>query len=106
MFTNANQAIWGAVVGYGLLWGIFHLYRLLTGKEAMGYGDFKLLAALGAWLGLAAVAQVLFVSAMASVIVGVGLVLLRIKKLNQPIAYGPFLALGGIVTVLAGSLIG
>lgn len=105
IFTSAEQAIFGAAAGYLLLWSIFHAYRLTTGKLAMGYGDFKLLAALGAWFGLSAIPQILFISAVISALVGLSLVLLRRLNFNQQIAFGPYLAIGGVVTALYGGLL-
>lgn len=105
VFTSAEQAILGAVAGYLILWTIFHAYRISTGKLAMGYGDFKLLAALGAWFGLAAVPQILFIAAILSVVFGLILVVLQRNKLDQAIAFGPYLAMAGIFTVTYGSLL-
>lgn len=101
--VSLNAAVWGAVGGYGILWLFFHGYRLLTGKEGMGYGDFKLMAALGAWLGADYLLAILLVS---SVVGGMlGIVLLWIGKLAHkdiPIAFGPFLAGAGLVCLLIG----
>lgn len=105
IFTSAEQAIFGAVAGYLVLWLIFHFYRISTGKHAMGYGDFKLLAALGAWFGLFAVPQILLLASILSVIFGLGLILLRRLKFEQPIAFGPYLAIAGIITASFGGLL-
>jgi leader peptidase (prepilin peptidase)/N-methyltransferase len=97
------SAVWGAIAGYGVLWLFYHAYRLLTGKEGMGYGDFKLMAALGAWLGADYLLAILLVS---SIVGGVlGSILLLVGKLAHkdiPIAFGPFLAGAGLVCLLIG----
>ncbi|WP_028486368.1 prepilin peptidase [Thiomicrorhabdus chilensis] len=103
LFTTPTDAIWGAAVGYMILWILFHSFKLLTGKEGMGYGDFKLLAALGAWFGLAAIPQIILIASVSSLLIGVGGVLLKLRDYQSPLAFGPFLALGGAVTLLAGS---
>lgn len=105
VFAPPGQAILGAAVGYGFLRGLHHVFLALTGREGMGYGDFKLLAALGAWLGLAALPLVLLVASLTGVVVGMGLILARRVGRNQPQPFGPYLALAGIVGVLmAGQL--
>jgi len=94
-------AVLGAVVGYAFLWLLFHMFRLLTGREGMGYGDFKLLAALGAWFGLAALPGLLLVASLAGV-AGAGI--LRMTghaRRGQPLPFGPYLALAGVFMLLA-----
>lgn len=103
LFTSPTDAIWGAAIGYMLLWVLFHTFKLLTGKEGMGYGDFKLLAALGAWFGIAAIPQIILVASVASLVIGLGGVLLKLRAYNSPLAFGPFLALGGWITLIAGT---
>ncbi|WP_407850047.1 prepilin peptidase [Bordetella petrii] len=94
-------AVLGAVVGYAFLWLLFHMFRLLTGREGMGYGDFKLLAALGAWFGLAALPGVLLVASLAGV-AGAGLLRLSGQaQRGQPLPFGPYLALAGVAMLLA-----
>lgn len=100
--TPPNQAILGAVLGYLLLWGLFQSFKILTGKEGMGYGDFKLLAALGAWFGATALPQIILVASVSSLIVGIGLSLVKVRNLNDPMPFGPYLALAGIVSLLFG----
>ena len=100
--TSPDQAILGAVFGYLLLWGLFHTFKLITGKEGMGYGDFKLLAALGAWFGLMALPQIILVASLSSLIVGGGLSLFKFRNLNDPMPFGPYLALGGAVSLFFG----
>ena len=98
-----QSAVWGAVLGYLLFWGVFQGFKLLTGKEGMGYGDFKLLAALGAWLG----AEYLLAIVLLSSVVGaaIGLLLLATKRLggrDVPMAFGPYLAGAGLVSLAVG----
>lgn len=106
-FTSPVQAILGAAVGYIFLRGLHHVFHWVTGREGMGYGDFKLLAALGAWLGLAALPIVLIIASLSGVAVGMALILTRRLGRNQPQPFGPYLALAGIVGLLvAGSQVG
>lgn len=103
VFTTSTLAIWGAALGYGLLWIVFQSFKLVTGKEGMGYGDFKLLAALGAWFGVEALAQIILIAALSSILFAVVLSLLRLRELNQPIPFGPYLSLAGVITLFFGS---
>lgn len=102
LFTSAQDAILGAVVGYLLLWLVFHGYRLLTKKEGMGYGDFKLLAALGAWAGMASLAQIIVIAAASSLIVALLLVISRRHEWQSQLAFGPYLAFGGALSLIYG----
>ncbi|QBZ83411.1 Type 4 prepilin-like proteins leader peptide-processing enzyme [Hydrogenovibrio crunogenus] len=102
-YVSAEQAILGAAIGYLLLWTLFHSFKLLTGKEGMGYGDFKLLAALGAWFGVMAIPQIILIASLSSLVIGGGLALFKVKKLEDPIPFGPFLAIGGWSSLLLGS---
>ena len=95
IFVPLAQSVWGAAIGYGCLWSVYWAFRLATGKEGMGYGDFKLLAALGAWLGWKALPLVVIVSSALGAGIGVALILLRRRDRNAPIPFGPFLALAG-----------
>jgi leader peptidase (prepilin peptidase)/N-methyltransferase len=101
IFATPVQAILGAAVGYAFLRGLHHIFHWLTGREGMGYGDFKLLAALGAWLGLPALPLLLIVASLAGVVVGMGLILSRRLRRDQPQPFGPYLALAGMVAMLA-----
>jgi leader peptidase (prepilin peptidase)/N-methyltransferase len=103
-FASPVDAILGAAAGYLFLWIIYQVFRLLTGREGMGYGDFKLLAALGAWLGLPALPAVLIAASLTGVLVGLALILARRIKRNQPQPFGPYLALAGIVGLLTAGL--
>ena len=90
-FVSLNQALWGAVAGYMSLWSLYHVFKLLTGKEGMGYGDFKLVAAIGAWCGVMMLPMVVLA---ASVVGIVAALIMRVAK-GQPIAFGPCLAMAG-----------
>ncbi|WP_374347550.1 A24 family peptidase [Chitinimonas sp.] len=99
-FAPLNHAVIGAVAGYLSLWSIYWLFKLLTGKEGMGYGDFKLLAALGAWLGWQALPLVILASSLVGAIVGIAFVTIKSKRFDNPIPFGPFLALAGLITLV------
>ena len=96
------EAIIGAAVGYLSLWMVFHVFRLCTGKEGMGYGDFKLLAALGAWLGVRMLLPIVLLSALAGAIVGVTLILSGRRGRGVPMPFGPFLAAAGWLAMMWG----
>ncbi|WP_019626864.1 A24 family peptidase [Thioalkalivibrio sp. ALJT] len=101
-FTDLQSAVIGAAAGYLILWLVFHGFRLLTGKEGMGFGDFKLLAALGAWLGWQALPVILLLASLVGAVVGIALILLRGRDRNIPIPFGPYLAAAGWLTLLWG----
>jgi len=96
------SAIIGATLGYLSLWAVYHAFRLLTGKEGMGYGDFKLLAAFGAWLGWRMLLPIVLLSAIVGALVGVALILGRRHERGMPIPFGPFLAAAGWVAMMWG----
>ncbi len=96
------NAILGAAIGYLALWSIYHAFRLLTGKEGMGYGDFKLLAALGAWMGLQMLVPIVLLAAVVGAVTGGLLILTRQHQRGTPIPFGPFLAAAGWVAMLWG----
>ena len=102
LFTDIQTAIIGAVVGYFSLWTVYWLFKLVTGKEGMGYGDFKLLAAIGAWLGWQMLPLVILLSSLVGAIVGVSLIVFARHARSQPIPFGPYLAGGGIIALLWG----
>jgi leader peptidase (prepilin peptidase)/N-methyltransferase len=104
-FTEPTAAIAGAAAGYLLLWLVFHAFRIATGKEGMGHGDFKLLALFGAWLGWQALAQIILLSSLAGALVGIGLIASGRQQAGQPIPYGPFLAIAGWISLLWGNAI-
>ena len=92
-------AIIGAIFGYLSLWAVFHLYRLVTGKEGFGYGDFKLLAAFGAWFGVGALPMIIFTASLAGCLLYGLMILLRKHEYNEKFAFGPFLAIAGLAAV-------
>jgi leader peptidase (prepilin peptidase) / N-methyltransferase len=96
------QALWGAVVGYLSLWSVYWLFKLATGKEGMGYGDFKLLAALGAWLGAPAILPIVLMASVLGAIVGIGMKATGSLREGRYVPFGPFLAGGGLVVILVG----
>ncbi|MGH8254349.1 MAG: prepilin peptidase [Steroidobacteraceae bacterium] len=95
-------AIVGAAIGYLSLWSVFHVFRLCTGKEGMGYGDFKLLAALGAWLGVRMLLPIVLLSALAGALVGIALILSGRHRRGVPMPFGPFLAAAGWLAMMWG----
>jgi leader peptidase (prepilin peptidase)/N-methyltransferase len=105
LFTDPKSAIIGAVAGYLSLWSIYQLFKRLTGKEGMGYGDFKLLAMLGAWLGWQYLPQIILLSALVGALVGISLILLRGRDRNIPIPFGPYLAAAGWISLMWGEQI-
>jgi leader peptidase (prepilin peptidase)/N-methyltransferase len=102
MFVKPAAAILGAAAGYLSLWLVYHAFRLATGKEGMGHGDFKLLAALGAWFGWSALPLLVLLSSVVGTVVGLGLILLRKHDRNVPIPFGPYLALAGWIVLVGG----
>lgn len=103
LFTTLEASVLGAITGYGFLWTVYHAFRLLTGKEGMGYGDFKLLGMLGAWLGWQSLPAIVLLGSLGGALVGVSLILLRGHDRNVPIPFGPYLALGGWTALLWGT---
>jgi leader peptidase (prepilin peptidase)/N-methyltransferase len=101
-YTDLNSAVIGACGGYLSLWLVFWLFKIVTGKEGMGYGDFKLLAAIGAWLGWKMLPLVILLSSFAGAIVGVALIILARRGRNVPIPFGPYLAIAGLVALFHG----
>jgi leader peptidase (prepilin peptidase)/N-methyltransferase len=102
VFTNLVGAVIGAAAGYLSLWSVYWLFKLLTGKEGMGYGDFKLLAAIGAWLGWHVLPMTILLSSLVGAVVGVTLIILARHGRNLPIPFGPYLATSGIIALLWG----
>jgi leader peptidase (prepilin peptidase)/N-methyltransferase len=102
MFVAAPASIIGAAIGYLSLWSVYWAFKLLTGKEGMGHGDFKLLAALGAWMGPVSVLPMVMLSSVIGALIGGGLIVLRRHKREIPIPFGPFIAAAGWVWFIAG----
>lgn len=103
IYTSPTSAIWGYLIGFLCLWIVYYLFKVVTGKEGMGYGDFKLLAALGAWMGPFLLPLIVLLSSLVGAIIGI--ILLKIKKQNQPFAFGPYIAIAGWIAFLWGEQI-
>jgi leader peptidase (prepilin peptidase) / N-methyltransferase len=104
-FTDIGSAVAGAAAGYLALWTVYWLYRLATGKEGMGYGDFKLLAAIGAWLGWQLLPAVILISSLVGATVGIALIVFARRERSAPIPFGPYLALAGLIALFYGKAI-
>ena len=98
-----RDAVIGAMAGYVSLWAVYWLFKLVTGKEGMGYGDFKLLAALGAWMGWAMLPTIIILSSAVGAVVGIALIVFARRDRNNPIPFGPYLAAAGIIALLYGT---
>jgi leader peptidase (prepilin peptidase)/N-methyltransferase len=105
LFIAPKDAIVGAMAGYLSLWSVYQLFKIVTGKEGMGYGDFKLLAALGAWLGWQALPMIIMMSAVVGAIIGISMIVFRRHERSVPIPFGPYLAAAGWITLLYGEAI-
>jgi len=101
-FTTPESAIIGAAAGYLSLWSVFQLFKLITGKEGMGFGDFKLLALFGAWLGWQYLPQIIMLSSLVGAVIGIAMIILRGRDRNIPIPFGPYLAIAGWISLLWG----
>jgi leader peptidase (prepilin peptidase)/N-methyltransferase len=106
VFTDLQSALWGAVFGYGILWSIYWIFKLTTGKEGMGYGDFKLLGALGALLGWQALPMIILMSSAVGAIIGIALMATKRLNREQPMPFGPYLAIAGWLSMVFGDTIG
>ncbi|WP_027866005.1 prepilin peptidase [Massilia alkalitolerans] len=104
-FVPLQDAVVGAAAGYLVLWSVYWLFKLVTGKEGMGYGDFKLLAALGAWLGWQMLPTIILLSSVVGAIVGISLIVFAKRGRDKPIPFGPYLAAAGLIALLYGSAI-
>lgn len=102
LFANLSSAVIGAVAGYLSLWSIFHIFKWLTGKEGMGYGDFKLFAAAGAWLGWQMLPLIILLASFAGAVIGVAFIALKGRDRRLPIPFGPFLCVGILVALIWG----
>jgi len=105
LFTDFGSAFWGAIIGYMSLWTINQLFKLVRGREGMGAGDFKLLAALGAWMGWQMLLQIALFSSLVGAVVGISLMLIKNRDKNHQIPYGPYLATAGWIAFLFGEQI-
>lgn len=105
LFTTLSSAVIGAIAGYLALWSVYWLFKLATGKEGMGYGDFKLLAAIGAWLGWQTLPLVVLLSSLVGAVVGIVLILAGRHSRGVPIPFGPYLACAGLIALFWGDQI-
>ena len=104
-FTDLPSAVIGAMAGYLVLWCVFWLFKLLTGKEGMGFGDFKLLAAIGVWLGWQALPLVIILSSLVGAVIGISLIIFSGREKSKPIPFGPYLAIAGWIALVWGDTI-
>ena len=100
--TSLRDAVIGAVAGYLALWSVYWIFKLVRGKEGMGYGDFKLLAALGAWLGWQMLPLIVLLSSVIGALIGIGLVVFKGRDHQIPLAFGPYLAIAGAIALFFG----
>lgn len=105
IFTELQSSVIGAIAGYLILWSVYQLFKLITKKEGMGYGDFKLLAALGAWIGYSYLPQIILLSSAVGAIAGISMLVAGKTKEQQPIPFGPYLAVAGWIALLWGEKI-
>ncbi|MGZ8224656.1 MAG: prepilin peptidase [Methylobacter sp.] len=103
LFTDTHSSIIGAIAGYTILWIIYHLFKLATGKEGMGYGDFKLLALLGAWLGWQFLPLIILLSSLIGAVMGIAMIIFVKRSYHIPIPFGPYLAAAGWIALLWGN---
>jgi len=103
LFVPLREAVIGAIAGYLTLWTIYWLFKLIRGKEGMGYGDFKLLAALGAWLGWKMLPLIVLGSSVVGAFIGISLVVFKGRDHNIPLAFGPYLAIAGMIALFFGT---
>ena len=104
-FAPLQASVIGAIAGYLVLWSVYHLFRLVTGKEGMGFGDFKLLAMFGAWLGWSVLPLIILLSSLVGAVIGVVMIALRGHDRNIPIPFGPYLAIAGWIALMWGGQI-
>lgn len=102
VFVNTHQALIGAAAGYLSLWLVFQTFKLITGKEGMGFGDFKLLAALGAWLGWVKLPIIILLSSLAGAVIGITMMVFFKHRRDKPIPFGPYLAIAGFIALIWG----
>ncbi|MDO8696419.1 MAG: A24 family peptidase, partial [Pseudomonas sp.] len=105
LFTTPADALWGVIAGYLSLWSVYWLFKLVTGKEGMGYGDFKLLAMLGAWGGWQILPLTILLSSLVGAVLGLIMLKLRNAETSTPIPFGPYLAIAGWIALLWGDQI-
>jgi leader peptidase (prepilin peptidase)/N-methyltransferase len=101
-FTDIYSSLFGAIFGYLILWFVYIAFKVITGKEGMGHGDFKLLAMLGAWMGWQYLPLIIILSSLLGSIIGLSLIMLKLHNRTQPIPFGPYLALAGWIALIFG----
>ena len=101
-FTSLEDAVYGAAAGYLALWAVYWVFKLVTGREGMGYGDFKLLAALGAWMGITALPLIILLSSISGIAIAILLALFNKQSFDKPIPFGPYLTIAGFISMLWG----
>lgn len=102
LITTLEHALWGAIAGYLALWLVFWGFKILTGKEGMGYGDFKLLAALGAWLGWQMLPVIILLSSVVGAVIGIAMIVIQGRDKATPMPFGPYLAIAGWIALMWG----
>jgi leader peptidase (prepilin peptidase)/N-methyltransferase len=102
LYTSVEDALWGAIFGYVSLWSVYWLFKIVTGKEGMGYGDFKLLAVLGAWMGWQFLPLIILLSSFVGAAIGIAGIIIRGRDKNMPIPFGPYLAIAGWIAFIWG----
>jgi len=105
IFTDLESSVLGAIFGYGALWSVYITFKLVTGKEGMGHGDFKLLAVLGAWFGWVYLPMIIIMSSLVGAVIGISLMLFKSHSRNTAIPFGPYLAIAGWISMLWGGYI-
>ena len=105
IFIDPASSIIGAIVGYMILWSVYQLFKLITGKEGMGYGDFKLLALFGAWFGWTFIPLIIILSSASGAIIGITMMMFNKQERNTPIPFGPYLAIAGWIAMMWGEQI-
>jgi leader peptidase (prepilin peptidase)/N-methyltransferase len=102
LFTDLQSSVIGAIAGYLALWSVYQLFKLLTGKEGMGFGDFKLLAALGAWMGWKMLPLIVILSSFVGAVIGIAMIVFARHDKRVPIPFGPYLAIAGWIALIWG----
>jgi leader peptidase (prepilin peptidase)/N-methyltransferase len=105
VYVDSHNSIIGAAAGYLVLWSVYKAFKAVTGKEGMGYGDFKLLAMLGAWMGWAALPAIILLSSLVGTVIGVSIIAVTDRDKSIPIPFGPYLAAAGWIQLLYGDII-
>ncbi|MEQ8428647.1 MAG: A24 family peptidase [Gammaproteobacteria bacterium] len=105
VFTTLQASVIGAMLGYGTLWTVYIIFKLVTGKEGMGHGDFKLLGLLGAWFGWQVLPLIIVMSSLVGAVIGIAMIVLKSRDRNIPIPFGPYLAIAGWISMIWGPYI-